>query len=60
MRLAAKRVLGTKRTKRKIGRVMKEFKAGTLRSGSKKGPRVTDRSQAIAISLSEAKNAGKS
>ena len=34
-------------------RVMGEFKAGTLHSGSKKGPKVTSRKQAIAIMLSE-------
>jgi len=33
---------------------MEKFKAGTLHSGSKKGPVVTNRKQAIAISLSEA------
>ena len=38
----------------KVGKVMKEFKAGTLNTGSKKGPLVTSRKQAIAISLSEA------
>ena len=32
---------------------MKEFKAKTLHSGSKKGPKVTSRKQAIAIGLSE-------
>ena len=37
----------------KVGKVMKEFKTGTLHSG-KKGPVVTSRKQAIAISLSEA------
>jgi hypothetical protein len=31
-----------------------KFKEGTLHSGSKKGPKVTDRNQAIAIALSEA------
>ena len=31
-----------------------KFKEGTLRSGSKKGPKVTDPKQAIAIALSEA------
>ncbi len=31
-----------------------KFKEGTLHSGSKKGPKVTDRKQAIAIALSEA------
>ena len=33
---------------------MREFKQGTLRSGSKKGPVVTKRSQALAIALSQA------
>jgi hypothetical protein len=32
---------------------MDKFKAGKLRSGSKKGPIVTNPKQAIAISLSE-------
>jgi hypothetical protein len=33
---------------------MEKFKAGTLHSGSARGPLVKDRKQAIAISLSEA------
>lgn len=33
---------------------MKKFKEGKLHSGSKKGPKVKSRKQAIAISLSEA------
>lgn len=33
--------------------VMHEFKHGELHSGSKKGPVVTSRKQAIAIALSE-------
>ena len=33
--------------------VMHKFKKGTLRSGSKKGPKVKNRKQAIAIMLSE-------
>ena len=37
----------------KIGKVMGEYKEGTLHSG-KGGPVVTDRKQAIAIALSEA------
>lgn len=32
---------------------MHEFKEGTLRSGSKDGPKVTDRNQAIAIALNQ-------
>ena len=39
---------------KKVGRVMREYKEGTLHSGSKKGPEVTSRKQAIAIALSEA------
>lgn len=39
---------------KKVGKVMHEYKAGTLHSGSKKGPEVTSRKQAIAIALSEA------
>ena len=39
----------------KVGKVMKEYKAGKLHSGSKKGPVVTSRKQAIAIAMSEAK-----
>lgn len=38
---------------------MKKFKAGTLHSGSKKGPKVTNRKQAIAIMLSEKRKEGK-
>jgi hypothetical protein len=38
----------------KVEKVMKEFKAGKLHSGSKKGPMVKSRKQAIAIALSEA------
>ena len=38
----------------KVQKVMHEFKAGELHSGSKKGPVVKNRKQAIAIALSEA------
>ena len=44
--------------KSKIGKVMGEFKEGALRSGSKKGPIVTNPKQAKAIALSEAREAG--
>jgi len=37
----------------KVKKVMKEFKAGKLHSGSKKGPVVKSPKQAIAIALSE-------
>lgn len=36
---------------------MNEFKSGKLHSGSKKGPVVKSRKQAVAIGLSEAKKA---
>lgn len=46
--------------KNKIEKVMREYKEGKLHSGSKKGPEVTKRKQALAIALSEAKRAAKS
>ena len=45
--------------KRKISKVLSEYKRGKLRSGSKKGPKVTSRKQAVAIALSEARKAAK-
>lgn len=39
----------------KVHKVMREWKAGTLHSGSDKGPVVANRKQAVAIALSEAK-----
>jgi hypothetical protein len=39
---------------KKISKVMKEFKAGKLHSGSKKGPVVKSKAQGLAIALSEA------
>lgn len=44
--------------KAKIEKVMHEFSEGELHSGSKKGPEVKSRKQAIAIALSEARKAG--
>jgi hypothetical protein len=38
----------------KVEKVMREFKHGTLHSGSKSGPKVKSRKQAIAIAMSEA------
>lgn len=49
----------TPKQQAKVGKVMGEFKAGELHSGSKSGPVVKNRKQAIAIGLSEARKAGK-
>lgn len=45
--------------KKKIQKVMHEFKEGDLHSGSKKGPVVKKRDQAIAIGINEAKKGKK-
>jgi hypothetical protein len=37
----------------KVKKVMHEYKEGELHSGSKHGPKVSNRKQAIAIALSE-------
>jgi hypothetical protein len=50
------------KAEKKIGKVMKEYKEGTLQSGKPgpgKGPKVKSRKQAIAIALSEAGKARK-
>ena len=44
-----------KKKEKKIKKVLGEFKAGELHSGSKKGPVVKNKPQAIAIALSEAR-----
>lgn len=43
----------------KIKKVMTEFGEGKLHSGSKKGPQVTNKRQALAIAISEARKAKK-
>ena len=45
--------------KNKMKKVMSEFSEGALHSGSKKGPKVVNPKQGIAISLSEARKATK-
>jgi len=47
----------SKSAQKKVEKVMRERKAGTLRSGGS-GKKVTSRKQAIAIGLSEARRAG--
>jgi len=42
------------KAEKKVGKVMREFAAGKLHSGGKKGPVVKSRKQAIAIAMSEA------
>ena len=44
----------TPKQQRKVHRTLSEYKAGTLHSGSDKGPKVTDRKQAIAIAMKQA------
>jgi Family of unknown function (DUF6496) len=51
--MAAKRTTAS----RKVAKVMRERKHGTLKSG-RSGKKVTSRKQAIAIGLSEARKAG--
>lgn len=45
------------RAKAKIKKTMDEWKSGTLHSGSKKGPKVTNQKQAVAIAISQARRA---
>ena len=45
--------------KGKVEKVMKEFGKKELHSGSKKGPVVTSKKQAVAIALSEQRKAEK-
>ena len=47
------------KAKKKIEKVMHEFKEKKLHSGSKKGPEVTNPKQAIAIALSESRKGKK-
>jgi hypothetical protein len=46
----------SKKSQDKVEDVMHEYKEGTLKSGS--GKKVTSRKQAVAIGLSEARDAG--
>jgi hypothetical protein len=52
--MASKKRSSAKKKQRKVRKVMEEFERGSLRSGSKKGPKVRKRKQAVAIALSEA------
>jgi hypothetical protein len=48
---------GMTKMENKVGKVMGEFKSGDLHSGSKSGPVVKNRKQAVAIGISEGKKA---
>lgn len=48
----------SKGASRKVAKVMRERKRGTLRSGRSKKKKVRSRKQAIAIGLSEARRSG--
>lgn len=56
---ALKRRKGEKKSQQMVRTAMHEFKRGQLHSGSKKGPKVKNRKQAIAIGLSQARRAQK-
>ena len=45
--------------KKKISKVLKEYKMGKLRSGSKKGPLVKSKEQALEIAISESRKKNK-
>ena len=51
--------MAKKVSKGKVEKVMKEYAAGKLHSGSKKGPVVKSKKQAIAIGLSEQRKKDK-
>jgi hypothetical protein len=54
--MAKKASSSSTKGKRKVAKVMREQKEGTLKSGS--GKKVTSRKQAVAIALSEARKSG--
>lgn len=57
-RAESRRAEKTSAGRAKVEKTMHEFKHGELHSGSKTGPRVSSRKQAIAIALSQARKAG--
>ena len=55
--MAQKKSSSSGKGKRKVHKVMKEYKEGALKSG-KSGTKVKSRKQAVAIALSEARKSG--
>jgi hypothetical protein len=53
-------MMAAKKSKGKVEKVMKEYKEGKLHSGSKKGPVVKSKKQAVAIAMSESGMSKKS
>jgi hypothetical protein len=53
-------MMAMKKSKGKVEKVMKEYKEGKLHSGSKKGPVVKSKKQAVAIAMSESGMSKKS
>jgi hypothetical protein len=53
-------MMAMKKSKGKVEKVMKEYKEGKLHSGSKKGPIVKSKKQAVAIAMSESGMSKKS
>ena len=51
--------MAKKAAQKKVKKVMHEWKEGKLHSGSKKGPVVKKKDQAVAIALSESRKASK-
>lgn len=49
----------TGKAARKVEKTMHEFKEGDLHSGSKTGPKVKSRPQAIAIALNQGRKAAR-
>lgn len=55
----SRRAVRGKRGEAKVHKVMEEYEKGELHSGSKDGPVVTNRKQAVAIALAEARRRKK-
>ena len=58
-RPAAKKAKGKAKQVDKVAKVMREFSKNALHSGSKKGPKVKSKAQALAIGYAEKRKAAK-